>query len=254
MGALNRKGHGRTPSPSFSDVMSRPEFSARKNLFHKPAIRIGLLLLLVLLGSATFASAQTFGVSPYFGLGSARDSAGTSAAEGCPAGQLFDGVICEAAPTMGGLFAGLGVNVMFRKHLGIDGEYALHVRRVPYLPDDSLDMRPMFYDLNALWEPFSGKGRFIPFLEGGFGGAKVKLYFTQPTSLTGINSLSGFSAGSDTSHFQLHGAIGMKVYLHGNLFVKPQFDIHYATHLTDEFGRNTVLQYMVYVGYTFGQR
>jgi hypothetical protein len=223
-------------------------------VFSKLSLRVVLPACILLLIAATLAHAQGIGVSPYFGLGSARDSAGTSTAEGCPTGQLFDGIICEAAPTMGGLFAGLGVNVMFGKHLGVDGEYALHIRRVPYLPDDSLDMRPMFYDLNAVWEPFSGKGRFIPFLEGGFGGAKVKLYFTQPTSLTGVSSTSGFSAGSDTSHFQLHGAIGMKVYLHGNLFVKPQFDIHYATHLTDEFGRNLVLQYMVYVGYTFGQR
>lgn len=223
-------------------------------MFSTLRLRVALPACIFLFVAATLARAQGLGVSPYFGLGSARDSVGTSAPAGCPTGEIFDGVICETGPTMGGLFGGFGVTVMFRKHLGIDGEYALKFRRADYLPDDSLVVRPMFYDLNAVWEPFSSKGRFIPFLEGGFGGAKMKLYFSQSTSLTGVTSLSGFSAGSDTNHFQLHGAIGMKVYIHGNLFVKPQFDIHYATHLTDEYGRNAVLQYMINVGYTFGQR
>ncbi len=223
-------------------------------MLSKLGIRVLLAVCALVLAATNLARAQGLGVSPYFGLGSARDSVGTSVNDGCPTGQIFDGVICEAGPTMGGLFGGFGVTVMFKKHLGVDGEYAFKIRRAPYLPNDSLVMRPTFYDLNAVWEPFSSKGRFIPFLEGGFGGAKIKLYFSQPTSLTGVTTTSGFSAGSDTSHFQLHGAIGMKVYIHGNLFAKPQFDIHYATHLTDEFGRNAVLQFMINVGYTFGQR
>jgi len=214
-------------------------------------LRVALPACIFLFVAATLARAQGIGVSPYGGLGTARDSVGTDAKDGCSTGQIFDGVICEAGPTMGGLFAGFGATVMFRKHLGVDGEYVFKLKRATYLPDDSLVMRPTFYDLNAVWQPFSSE-RFVPFLEGGFGGAKIKLYFSQP-NLTGITSTSGFSAGSDTSHFQLHGAVGMKVYVHGNLFVKPQFDMHYATHLTDEFGRNLVLQFMGYVGYTFGR-
>ena len=217
----------------------------------KLTLRTILLLSMLLLGNVNFVRAQR--VSPYFGLGSVKDSAGTSSAQGCPAGQLFDGVICEAAPTMGGLFGVAGVDFMFKPHLGINGEYAFRFRRAPFLPGDSLDMRPTFYDLNAVWQPVSGK-RAAPFLEGGVGVARVALYSTQTTSITGITSTSGFPAGSDRNHFQLHGAIGLKLYIRGNLFVKPQFDLHYATHLTDQFGRNLVVQYTGSVGYTFGGR
>lgn len=198
-----------------------------------------------------FARAQ--GISPYFGLGSARDSAGTSANEGCPTGQLFDGLICEAAPTMGGLFGTFGVDVMFKPHLGVNGEFSTRFSQAPYLPDDSLNMRPMFYDVNAVWKPVAGK-RFAPVFEGGFGAAKIVLHFTSASSLTGINTTSGFSAGSDTSHFQLHGAVGARFYIRGHLFVKPELHLRYATHLTDEFGRNLVVQYTISGGYTFGQR
>ena len=47
---------------------------------------------------------------------------------------------------------------------------------------------------------------------------------------------------------------GVKLYVKGNIFIKPQFDIHYVTHLTDQFGRDWVPQYTVAVGYTFGER
>jgi hypothetical protein len=217
----------------------------------KLPVRTILLLSTLLLGSAHYVRAQR--LSPYFGLGTARDSVGTTSnsTNVCPKGQLFDGLICEPGPTMGGLFGVVGVDFMFKPHLGVNGEYAFRFKQAPFLRDDSLNMRPVFYDINAVWQPISGK-RLIPVLEGGFGLAKVALHFTQSSSLTGITSTSGFPAGSDTNHFQLHGAVGMKIYVKGNLFVKPQFDLHYARHLTDQFHRNLVLQFTGSVGYTFG--
>jgi hypothetical protein len=208
-----------------------------------------LLLCLLLWGTRNLARAQN--VSPFFGLGIARDSQGTSAKEGCPTGQLFDGVVCETAPKMDGLFGVFGVDFMFKKHLGVSGEYAFRFKRAPFLPGDGLTMRPAFYDLNALWQPASGR-RLIPFLEAGVGIVKISEFLDPAASITGVTSTSGFSAGSDRNHFQFHAAAGAKLYVHGNIFVKPQFDLHYAAHLTDQFGRNTIIQFMGSVGYTFG--
>jgi len=219
-----------------------------KSFLSKLTVQTILPLSILLLGSVDFVRAQSF--SPYFGLGTAKDSVGTSTLQGCPAGQLFDGLVCEAGPTMGGLF-GVGGDFMFRKHLGINGEYAFRFKRAPFLPGDSLNMRPVFYDLNAVWQPVSGR-RILPVLEGGVGAAKVALYMSQTTSVTGVTNTSSFTAGSDRNHFQLHFAAGLKVYIRGNLFIKPQFDLHYARHLTDQFGRNVVPQFSGSVGYTFG--
>jgi hypothetical protein len=241
----------RSISPQrFSDERHRYEVLKKESFLSKLTLRTILLLsILLLLGSVNFVRAQR--VSPYFGLGTARDRAGTTN-NVCPAGQLFDGLLCEAGPTMGGLFGVVGVDFMFKKHLGINGEYAFRFARAPFLAGDGLKMRPAFYDLNALWQPISGR-RIAPFLEGGIGGARVFLYSTG-ASITGVAGTSGFPAGSDTSHFQLHFAAGLKVYIKGNLFIKPQFDLHYARHLTDQFGRNVVVQFMGSVGYTFGGR
>ena len=213
---------------------------------HKLTIRAFLLLSMLLWGSLSFVRAQSF--SPYLGLGSARDKVGTSA--GCPTGQLFDGVICEPGPALRGLFGVFGLDFMFKPHLGVNGEYAFRLSRAPFLPDDGLSMRPALYDANAVWQP--GGTRFVPVLEGGLGAFRLAPHFTQ-ASITGITSTSGFPAGR-TNHFQLHGGIGVKIYVRGNLFVKPQFDLHEVLHLKDQFGRTLILQYTGSVGYTFGKR
>jgi hypothetical protein len=215
-------------------------------------LTIGTILLsTLLLGSVGSVRAQ--GVSPYFGLGSATDSAGTSA--GCPSGNLFDDItgFCEPGPTIGGVFGVFGVDFMLKAHLGFNGEYAFRFAQAPYLPAAGLNYRPGFYDFNVIYQPLSGK-RIVPLVEGGIGGARIALYQTQTVSVTGITNTFSIPAGLNANHFQVHGAVGVKLYVKGNIFIKPQFDIHYVTHLTDQFGRDWVPQYTVAVGYTFGER
>jgi hypothetical protein len=231
----------------------------------KPTIGTILLLSTLLLGTVNVAHAQ--GVSVYFGLGSASDSPGTSVNQldpvtstvvTCPPGELFDpfsinGPECEPGPKIGGVFGVFGADFMFSPHLGVNGEYAFRFAQANYLPLGGLTFRPGFYDFNVVYEPISSK-RIVPVVEGGIGGARIALYQTQTVSLTGITSTFSYPAGLNANHFQLHGAFGVKLYVKGNIFIKPQFDIHYVTHLTDQFGRNWVPQYTVAVGYTFGER
>jgi len=227
-------------------------------------LTIGTILLLstLLLGTVNFTHAQ--GVSPYFGLGSANDSAGTSIntvdpvtgdVVTCAPGNLFDSLTgnCEAGPTIGGVFGVFGVDFMFKPHFGVNGEYAFRFAQANYLPDAGLKFRPGFYDFNAIYEPVSGK-RIVPIIEGGIGGARIALYETQTVSVTGITNTFSIPAGLNANHFQVHGAVGVKLYIKPSLFIKPQFDIHYVTHLTDQFGRDWVPEYTVAVGYTFGER
>jgi len=213
---------------------------------------VPLLCALVLVSAA---GAQAQRVSAYFGLGSAKDRAGTTSngTNTCPTGQLFDGLICEPGPTIGGLFGTFGVDVRFKRHLGINAEYAFHFKEVPFLPLDSLNMRPAFYDVNVMWMRVAGN-RIAPLLEGGAGGARLGLRSTSTTPITGITNLSSFPAGSRPNHAQLHFGAGLKFYVKGNIFVKPQFDLHYVFNFTDQFGRNLVPQYSGSVGYTFGGR
>jgi hypothetical protein len=247
--------------PNASGELCRNTFQAKgsmrilikKRFLSKLTVRTVLLLCAFGLLSASAAHAQR--VSAYFGLGGARDRAGTTSTSAitCPTGQLFDGLICEPGPKLGGLFGVFGVDVRFKRHLGINAEYTFHFKQVPFLPDDSLNMRPSFYDVNVMWMRVAGK-RIAPLLEGGAGGARLGLRTISSTPVTGVTDLSSFPAGAKRNHAQLHFAAGLKFYIKGNLFVKPQFDLHYVFNFTNQFGRNLVPQYTGSVGYTFGGR
>jgi hypothetical protein len=219
----------------------------------KLTIRMIPLLVLLLLAGVRRASAQ--GVSFYFGLGSATDSPATSA--GCPSQQISDPfnsfgppASCVAAQSMGGVFGVYGADFMIKPHFGINGEYSFRFAQANYLPSEGLNVRPAFYDFNAVYQPTSGDKRIVPVLEGGIGGAKLSFYVTQQAG--SIFNQSQFFVSSN--HFQVHGAVGVKFYVNSDIFIKPQIDIHWVPNMTDQYGRNTVPQYTLSIGYTFGRQ
>lgn len=228
-------------------------------------LKIGTLVVLSTLLLGTLTSLRAQGLSAYFGLGSATAPAGTSvnvvnsttgATVTCPAGRLFDDLTqnCEAGPTIGGVFGVFGADFMWKPHLGFNGEYAFRFAQANYLPAAGLKFRPAFYDFNAVYQPISGSdSRIVPLIVGGIGGARIALYQVQTTSITGITSSASYPVGLNANHFQVHAGVGVKLYVKGSIFIKPQFDFHYVTHLTDQFGRNWVPEYTVAVGYSFGQ-
>jgi hypothetical protein len=216
----------------------------------KLTIRTIPVLILLLVAGAKKASAQ--GVSAYFGMGSAIDSGATS--PGCAPKQLFDPFTgangtCETAPTMGGIFGVFGADFMIKPHLGVNGEYSFRFAQADYLPAASLKVRPAFYDFNAVFQPTSGDKRVVPVLEGGIGGAKLSFYVSQQAG--SIFTQSQYF--TSTNHFQVHAAVGVKLYVSTSVFLKPQVDLHYVPHLTDQYGRNAVPEFTMSIGYSFGR-
>lgn len=222
----------------------------------KFAIRMLPLLGVLLLAGVSPAHAQ--GVSAYFGLGSAFDSSATNG--GCASGQIIDPTIgaggpCVPVSSMGGVFGVFGADFMIKPHLGFNGEYSFRFAQSHYFdstttsPPTPINIRPNFYDFNAVYQPTAGDRQVVPVIEGGIGGAKLSFY-ANPGAGT-LFSGSQFFASSN--HFQVHGAVGAKIYIHGDVFLKPQFDIRYIPHLTDQYGRNFVPEFTISIGYAFGR-
>jgi hypothetical protein len=216
-------------------------------------IRLVPLLVLFLLAGVPRANAQ--GVSAYFGLGSATDTPATTA--GCPNQQIsdpFSGLTppasCVPAESMGGVFGVFGADFMIKPHFGINGEYSFRFSQANYLPNEGLNVRPGFYDFNAIYQPTSGDKRIVPVLEGGIGGAKLSYYVSQ--SAGSLFTQSQFYSSS--SHFQVHGAVGVKLYVKSDIFIKPQIDLRWVDNLTDQYGRDFVPEYTISIGYTFGRQ
>jgi hypothetical protein len=213
----------------------------------KLTIRTVPFLVLLLLFGVDQASAQ--GVSAYFGVGSAFDSAATQS--GCPTGQITDPFVggCASVNSMGGVFGVFGADFMIKPHLGINGEYSFRFAPSSYMPSEQLNVRPSFYDFNAVYQPSSGDKRIVPVLEGGIGGAKMSFYVSQSAGT--LFNQSQFLVSSN--HFQVHAAAGVKLYVKSDIFIKPQFDFHWVSNLTNQYGRTTVPGFTVSIGYTFGR-
>lgn len=207
----------------------------------KPIIRTFAMLLL-LFGAAKFTDAQN--ASVYFGVGSAHDSA-----TGQPIDTFGDGTLFNT-PTLGGPFITLGGDVMVRPKLGVGAEFSFRASQGPYA---GLNYRPLFYDFNAIYQPLGNtSSRIVPELQGGLGGVDLKFYYSQSScdQFGGCSTSNSFIESSH--HFQLHFGGGVRLYVKGGIFVKPQVDVHWVNNFF-QFGSNWAPEYSAAIGYTFGR-
>ncbi len=154
---------------------------------------------------------------------------------------------------MGGVFGVFGADFMLKPHLGINAEYSFRFAQASFLPAAGLNVRPSFYDFNAIYHPTSGDSRIVPLIEGGIGGAKLSFYQTQQGCITAGTCVNQSQFLVSSNHFQLHGAVGVKFYVTSDVFIKPQIDLHWVNNLNQQYGRNFVPQYTISVGYSFGE-
>lgn len=191
------------------------------------------------------------------GFGSAWDSANSSGIDNAASVNAFGScspgagdVNCQLLPKLNGFFLGFGGDLMLYKHLGVGFEASLQPSREGYGP---LSSRQTFYDVNAIYAPVASK-RASLLLEGGVGGARTSFSLTQSGCVgTAVCSTSTQPVGA-ANHFQIHAGVGVQIFLTDHIFIKPEFDLHYVPGLTNQFGRDTVPEGMLWLGYNFGER
>ena len=205
----------------------------------KYSTRAFAVLAILLFGSLHMAKAQS--ASVYFGLGTARDSS-----NGQPIDTFGDGTLFST-PRMGGLFETIGGDVMFKPSFGVGFETSFQSQR-NYA---GLNYRPLFYDVNAIYAPVIGQRKIVPEFQAGLGAVNLRFYENQSycDSFGGCSSQNYYLESSN--HFQLHLAGGVRFYVKGGIFVKPQVDVHWVNNFF-QFGSSWVPQYSMAIGYTFG--
>lgn len=206
----------------------------------KYTIRILPLLAILLLGSVQLAKAQS--ASVYFGLGTARDGSNGQAIDTFGTGTPLN------TPRMDGLFEMIGGDVMFRPSFGVGFETSFQTQR-NYA---GLNYRPLFYDVNAIYAPVLPSARIVPEFQAGLGAVNLRFYLNQSfcDSFGGCSNSNTYLESSN--HFQLHLAGGVRFYVKGGIFIRPQIDGHWVDNFF-QFGSNWVPEYSMSVGYTFGR-
>jgi hypothetical protein len=224
-----------------------------------------LPLLVLTLFSFQFASAQsTFDFN--FGFGAAQDKANsvgidTNSFLACNSSTLSGA--CAQTSSLSSFMIGIGGNLMLWKHFGVGVNAQIEPSQAKYttletanaaqgIPEIDLKTRVTFYQFDGTYQPISSKKANLQLI-GGFGGANVKFYESQSSTGSLLGNFNQSQYASSSNHFQVHAGVGVQVYVSGNIFVRPQFDIHYVPNFI-QFGRNVVTEETFWIGYSFGNR
>jgi Outer membrane protein beta-barrel domain len=156
---------------------------------------------------------------------------------------------CQTTPGMGGFFLGFSGDIMFKEHFGAGAEVNFQPAHLDY---GLFKYRETFLDVNGIYEPITKK-RAILQLQGGIGTARTAFTYSQNCAGVAVCSSASQPVSSST-HFQVHAGVGVQIAITDHIFIRPQFDVHYVPNLTDQFGRNVVPEYTVWLGYHFGER
>jgi hypothetical protein len=142
----------------------------------------------------------------------------------------------------GGLYTTFSANFVLRHHLGVSGEFSW--RDGQNLYEGYEPFRPLFYDINALYERRFGSRLGVEAVAG-IGAASTRFY-------TGSYSCN-FVTCTDyvsTTHFMGDFGGGVKLYVHGNFFIRPEVR-WYLIRNNQEFSSGSATHVGASIGYTF---
>lgn len=135
-----------------------------------------------------------------------------------------------------------GDYLFYRGIFGVGGELGW---RASHSFFQGIPYRPFFYDFNGVFAPKLGRSVQGEFLAG-IGGEDVRFY--NPAGGCGIGCTNFVS----TNHFLGHLGAGIRFYVHGNFFIRPEAHL-YLVHNNDEFTTGSPARYGVSIGYSFGK-
>jgi hypothetical protein len=197
-----------------------------------PLKKVTLVVLSAFLAVAGAARAQQMDVS--FGMGTVSAPAATVDSQGFLLPSL-----------RGGAYPSFGGDVLFYKgQIGVNAEVAWRASRSFYAGDPTQPYRPLFYDFNGIW---SRKfGRVAPEAMAGIGAESIRIY--TPFVSCGFTGCTNYTS---SNHFMGHFGGGIKLYVFGNFFVRPEAHL-YTVRNNNEFSSGRVTRYGVSIGYTLG--
>jgi hypothetical protein len=195
--------------------------------------KLNLLLILVTLGLAGAASAQQIDLG--FGVGTLS----SASAPNVPSLNQ------PPVSLKGGAYPAFSGDVLFFKHFGIGGNIAWRASQAS--PSGAQPYRPILWDLDGMWVPPLGKHAAAEF-SAGIGAESTRFYGT-----LNCNYLSGCTNYITSSHFLGQFGAGLKLYVHGGFYVKPEAHL-YLVNNNVEYSSGHAVRYGGTIGYTFGGR
>jgi len=142
----------------------------------------------------------------------------------------------------GGAYPSFSGDFLFKGRFGVNGEVAWRASQNLYAGVQPY--RPIFYDFNGIWVPEFGKLAAAE-LMAGVGVESLRAY--QPFYSCGFTGCTNYVS---TNHFMGHFGGGLRLYLHGHFFVRPEAHL-YLVRNNVEFSSGRATRFGISIGYTF---
>jgi hypothetical protein len=149
-------------------------------------------------------------------------------------------------PEKGGLYTSISGDVVFHKRVGFNVEAAWRTSQGNYA-DLGVPYRPIIFAFNGLYQPKISKKVGVD-LMGGVGWQSTRFYGYQPTS----NCVNFGACYTSNNHFLVDVGGGVRYYVHGHIFVRPEAHFYHILNNTDVFLSNNVARVGASIGYTIG--
>jgi hypothetical protein len=143
----------------------------------------------------------------------------------------------------GGGYPTFSADYLFKRGFGINGEVSWRAHQSLY--QGFQPYRPLFYDFNAVWVPQISRIA-APELQAGIGAESLRFY----QSFINCSSFTGCTNYVSNSHFMGHFGGGLRLYVHGNVFVRPEAHL-YLIRNNLEFAGPRANSFGVSIGYSF---
>ncbi len=143
----------------------------------------------------------------------------------------------------GGAYPTFSADLLLKHHFGINGEVSWRARQTLY--QNFQPFRPLFYDFNGIWVP-QITHRISPEVMAGIGAESLRFY--QPTYT--CSYFGGCTNYTSTSHLMGHIGGGLRLYVLGNVFLRPEAHL-YLVHNNVEFAGPRANSFGLSIGYSF---
>lgn len=149
-------------------------------------------------------------------------------------------------PEKGGLFTTLSGDVVFHRRVGFNFEANWRTRQG--VDDAGQLYRPILFDFNGLYQPQLAK-KIGADLMAGIGWQTTRFYGFQETT----SCIDFGSCYTSNNHFLVHFGGGVRYYVWGNFFLRPEAHFYHILNNSDVFTNGNVVRVGASIGYTIGR-
>jgi hypothetical protein len=148
-------------------------------------------------------------------------------------------------PERGGLYTNISADVIFHGRLGAGFDASW--RSIGNFAGLGQAYRPILFDFNGVYQPRLSK-KIGADLFGGIGWQTTRFYSYQPT----YSCYAYGSCYTSSNHFLVDLGAGVRYYVWGNFFVRPEARFYHVLNNTDVFTSNNIVRVGASIGYTIG--